>query len=118
MLSIQYRYQWRYFVLQLGKAHIVLMITCRMHDTIKEWSSKEFYHGLLSSHNSVANHLLCDIVSGESQILKVPMLLVDTAGCDMLESRIVCRRFTCDHYQVDFRNVYFLMSLYRKKENP
>jgi len=89
----------------------MLTIQYRMHDRIMEWSSQEFYEGKLRSHPSVATHLLSGLisptptpnathstgdVSNEGRdnredrdingLLEVPMLMIDSAGCDMEES--------------------------------
>ena len=45
----------------------------RMHETIMNFSSKEFYEGRLQAHPSVAQHLL---IPGDQ-----PLLFIDTAGC-------------------------------------
>ncbi|CAF0979126.1 unnamed protein product [Didymodactylos carnosus] len=69
----------------------MLTVQYRMNEKIMNWSSNEFYHGKLTAHSSVQHHLLSDlpnIVRHEDEndnISKVPLLLIDTSGCDMNE---------------------------------
>eukprot|EP00300_Choanocystis_sp_HF-7_P041864 c8644_g1_i1.p1 GENE.c8644_g1_i1~~c8644_g1_i1.p1 ORF type:complete len:173 (-),score=39.40 c8644_g1_i1:39-515(-) len=60
-----------------------------------EFSSKALYQSRLTAHESVATHTLRGIVvreptpdssTGLADILEYPLLLIDTAGCDMRES--------------------------------
>ena len=36
----------------------MLTVQYRMHNSIMSWSSQQMYHGQLSAHSSVAEHLL------------------------------------------------------------
>jgi superfamily I DNA and/or RNA helicase len=64
-----------------------------MNSKIMEFSSQELYEGRLQAHDSVKDHLLCDIVNTDRdvdiesvpRILRVPTLLVNTEDCDMHE---------------------------------
>jgi ATP-dependent RNA/DNA helicase IGHMBP2 len=51
----------------------------RMHETIMNFSSAEFYHDKLIAHPSVAHHTL----TGDHE----PFLFIDTAGCGFDEKR-------------------------------
>ncbi|XP_065191168.1 DNA-binding protein SMUBP-2-like [Sycon ciliatum] len=74
---------------RLVAQHPTAMLTSqyRMHRHIMQWSSNHLYHGRLVAHDSVANHLLRDLpgVKGEEYSTDVPLLLIDTAGCDLEE---------------------------------
>eukprot|EP01029_Cantina_marsupialis_P030820 TRINITY_DN84839_c0_g2_i2.p1 TRINITY_DN84839_c0_g2~~TRINITY_DN84839_c0_g2_i2.p1 ORF type:complete len:442 (-),score=144.07 TRINITY_DN84839_c0_g2_i2:127-1452(-) len=68
----------------------------RMNHNISDWSSKEMYSSKLFSDESVSEHLLmdlleerhsyddCELKDGENdELLSMPLVHVDTAGCDM-----------------------------------
>lgn len=94
-----------------GQATFMLDTQFRMHHTISDWASAAMYGGQLKAHESVAHRALGDIALGvteldeDTQALLAPMLLIDTAGCDMAddtdaesgskfneaEARAVCR---------------------------
>ncbi|XP_059153320.1 DNA-binding protein SMUBP-2-like [Physella acuta] len=58
----------------------------RMHEDIMAWASSQLYDGKLKAHNSVASHLLSDLDSvSASEETRSPLLLIDTAGCDLHE---------------------------------
>lgn len=59
----------------------------RMNRVIMEWSSSQLYEGRILAHFSVENHLLnsLDGVETEEDCTDQPLLLIDTAGCDMPE---------------------------------
>ena len=64
----------------------MLNVQYRMHDAIKEFSSKVFYDGLLISDKSVAAHLLVDKYSDSRiETLSEPVAFVDTAGANWTE---------------------------------
>ncbi|TPX70414.1 hypothetical protein SpCBS45565_g01747 [Spizellomyces sp. 'palustris'] len=59
----------------------------RMHDSIMQWSSSAMYANLLQSHHSVRTRVLSDLPHVEStEDTRSPLVLIDTAGCDMWES--------------------------------
>ncbi|GFS16916.1 DNA-binding protein SMUBP-2 [Elysia marginata] len=67
---------------------IVRMLTTqyRMHQDIMEWASHQLYQGKLMAHTSVATHLLKDLEGvSDTEETRVPLLLIDTAGCDLQE---------------------------------
>lgn len=67
---------------------IVRMLTTqyRMHQDIMQWASHELYQGKLTAHTSVAAHLLKDLDGvKDTEETRVPLLLIDTAGCDLQE---------------------------------
>ena len=69
-------------------AGVVRMLTVqyRMHQAIMCWASEAMYHGQLTSHPSVAGHLLKDLPGvTDTEETRVPLLLIDTAGCGLLE---------------------------------
>ncbi|XP_053208455.1 DNA-binding protein SMUBP-2-like [Panonychus citri] len=60
----------------------MLTVQYRMHQKIMEWSSKNFYSNELTAHHSVKNQSMSEI----SRLKDCPpLLLIDTAGCDMHE---------------------------------
>ncbi|KAK2525275.1 Ighmbp2 [Columba guinea] len=64
----------------------MLRVQYRMHQDIMRWASCEMYGGQLSAHPSVAQHLLRDLPGVTStEETAIPLLLIDTAGCGLLE---------------------------------
>ncbi|TRY66412.1 hypothetical protein DNTS_003371 [Danionella cerebrum] len=67
---------------------VVRMLTTqyRMNRSIMQWASEQMYQGKLTAHSSVEKHLLRDL-SGVSDVeeTRIPLLLVDTAGCGLTE---------------------------------
>ncbi|XP_074086984.1 DNA-binding protein SMUBP-2 isoform X2 [Macrotis lagotis] len=64
----------------------MLTVQYRMHRTIMEWASQELYQGRLTAHPSVADHLLKDLPGvTPTEETCLPLLLIDTAGCGLLE---------------------------------
>ncbi|XP_072448085.1 DNA-binding protein SMUBP-2-like [Chiloscyllium punctatum] len=64
----------------------MLTVQYRMHSSIMEWASKQMYCGRLTAHKTVAHHLLKDLPGVSlTEETKVPLLLIDTAGCGLLE---------------------------------
>ncbi|XP_077549705.1 DNA-binding protein SMUBP-2-like isoform X2 [Haemaphysalis longicornis] len=58
----------------------------RMHELIMRWPSQRLYGGRLRAHPSVAEHLLRDLPGVEdNEDTALPLLLIDTAGCEMAE---------------------------------
>ncbi|KAM5247003.1 DNA-binding protein SMUBP-2 [Ctenodactylus gundi] len=69
-------------------ATVVRMLTVqyRMHQAIMRWASEAMYHGQLTAHPSVAGRLLRDLPGvAATEETGMPLLLVDTAGCGLLE---------------------------------
>ncbi|XP_035827063.1 DNA-binding protein SMUBP-2 isoform X2 [Aplysia californica] len=69
---------------------VVRMLTTqyRMHQDIMSWASEQLYQGKLTAHPSVATHLLGDLEEvgeSDSDMAATPLLLIDTAGCDLGE---------------------------------
>ncbi|KAK0042710.1 DNA-binding protein SMUBP-2 [Biomphalaria pfeifferi] len=67
---------------------VVRMLTTqyRMHQDIMEWASQQLYQGRLVAHPSVASHLLSDLVGvSDDEETTSPLLIIDTAGCDLYE---------------------------------
>lgn len=62
-----------------------------MHSQICEFPSKTLYGSKLESHDSVASHLLSDVVQAEGdeetikEVLETPVVFFDTAGCEYFE---------------------------------
>ncbi|XP_066854840.1 DNA-binding protein SMUBP-2 isoform X2 [Anser cygnoides] len=70
---------------------IVKMLTVqyRMHEAIMQWASSEMYSGRLTAHPSVAQHLLKDLPGvASTEETTIPLLLIDTAGCGLLELEV------------------------------
>lgn len=63
----------------------MLTIQYRMNKLINNWISDKLYKSMLKSHESVAEHLLCDLKGIENENTSVPIVLIDTHGCDMPE---------------------------------
>jgi len=61
----------------------------RMHEIISSWASVNMYDGRLKSAEHVRSHVLSDLdeVEHKSGITDVPMMMIDTAGCDLIEER-------------------------------
>jgi len=58
-----------------------LCVQYRMHRSIMEFSSDEFYDGTLIADESVSEHLLCDLADVESNpFTSAPLHFIDTAG--------------------------------------
>ena len=64
----------------------------RMHSRIATFPSKIMYHSKLTSHGSVAEHLLKDLPNTnassedeEAELLCAPVVFFDTAGCEYFE---------------------------------
>ncbi|GAB6029019.1 DNA-binding protein SMUBP-2 [Chamberlinius hualienensis] len=58
----------------------------RMHKVIMKWPSDQLYERKLIAHPSVESHLLKDLPGVEtSEETSIPLLLIDTAGCDFYE---------------------------------
>ncbi|KAI0664804.1 P-loop containing nucleoside triphosphate hydrolase protein [Cubamyces menziesii] len=70
----------------------MLTVQYRMHAQIAAFPSKVMYHSKLTSHPSVASHLLRDLPNAkaeseddEKEILGTPVVFYDTAGCEYFE---------------------------------
>lgn len=70
-----------------GETVVRMLVTqYRMHELIMQWSSDRLYGGKLVAHSSVAAHLLRDLSGVEdNEDTAMPLLLIDTAGCGMVE---------------------------------
>ncbi|XP_072495490.1 DNA-binding protein SMUBP-2 isoform X2 [Notamacropus eugenii] len=67
----------------------MLTVQYRMHQAIMQWASEELYHGQLTAHPSVAGHLLKDLPGvAPTEETSIPLLLIDTAGCGLLELEV------------------------------
>ena len=52
-----------------------------------QWSSDQLYEGRLEADSSVKHHLLKDLPGVEdTEDTSLPVLLIDTAGCDVHEN--------------------------------
>lgn len=69
----------------------MLNVQYRMHEQIANWASAAMYHGQLKTHENVQKRTLSQLegihLTGNEDptLLTVPLLLIDTAGCDMHE---------------------------------
>eukprot|EP00898_Chlorokybus_atmophyticus_P008172 jgi/Chlat1/8356/Chrsp80S00636 len=69
-------------------ASAMLTVQYRMHSDIMRWSSAALYDGLVTAHAKVASHRLCDVEGvKKADVTEHPLLLIDTAGCEMEEGR-------------------------------
>ncbi len=78
-------------VIKTFQSRVVRMLNTqyRMHQDIMNWSSKAFYEDKLKAHESVRDHLLKDlpkVVKKDDDNAVVPLVLIDTTGCDMFEA--------------------------------
>ncbi|PFX24396.1 DNA-binding protein SMUBP-2 [Stylophora pistillata] len=74
----------------LGDGAVCMLTTqYRMNETIMKWSSEKLYGGRLNADSSVKSHLLKDLpgVQGTDET-SLPLLLIDTAGCDVREKEV------------------------------
>eukprot|EP01064_Diplonema_japonicum_P008470 TRINITY_DN15927_c0_g1_i1.p1 TRINITY_DN15927_c0_g1~~TRINITY_DN15927_c0_g1_i1.p1 ORF type:complete len:650 (+),score=195.22 TRINITY_DN15927_c0_g1_i1:1324-3273(+) len=71
-----------------GAITTLLNTQYRMHAVISNWSSEEFYKSQVVPHESVAEHLLCDLVDGVAEGVETtsPMVLLDTSACGYEEA--------------------------------
>ncbi|OWF38482.1 DNA-binding protein SMUBP-2-like [Mizuhopecten yessoensis] len=76
-------------IIDLYHTKVIRMLTTqyRMHQLIMQWSSDQLYHSKLTAHPTVAGHLLGDMegVNIEEEEASFPLLMIDTAGCDLNE---------------------------------
>ena len=60
-----------------------------MNEAIMNWSSQKLYEGRLQADSSVKAHLLKDLPGvQETDDTSLPLLLIDTAGCDVREKEV------------------------------
>ena len=71
----------------------MLKVQYRMHQMIADWASQAMYGGELATDKGVKDRLLnqlegVDAAGSENdeELARTPMLLIDTAGCDMFET--------------------------------
>ncbi|RIK81454.1 MAG: DNA-binding protein [Planctomycetota bacterium] len=65
-----------------------LDVQYRMHASIADFSSAEFYDGTLAAHDSVVGHLLADLPGVEScELTTTPVEFIDTAGAGYDETQ-------------------------------
>lgn len=65
----------------------LLSIQYRMHESIMEFPSQQFYGGKLTADSSVAKRLLCDMPGVEKiEETEAPVMWIDTQGDDFLET--------------------------------
>ncbi|CAN0424137.1 unnamed protein product [Lampetra fluviatilis] len=75
---------------RLGSSAVrMLTVQYRMNAAIMDWASQHVYQGKLEAHPSVASHLLKDLPGVETtDETALALLLVDTAGCGLLETEL------------------------------
>ncbi|XP_074649779.1 DNA-binding protein SMUBP-2-like [Tubulanus polymorphus] len=74
--------------LELYENRVMRMLTTqyRMNNLIMQWSSDELYNSRLVADASVKDHLLRDLNGVEdTEDTSIPLLMIDTAGCDLYE---------------------------------
>jgi ATP-dependent RNA/DNA helicase IGHMBP2 len=75
----------------LPKISRMLSVQYRMHEQIANWASTVMYHGQLQTHESVQKRTLSQLEGfhktedEDDDMSETPLLLIDTAGCDMHE---------------------------------
>ena len=61
----------------------LLDVQYRMHEQIMAFSSEQFYEGQLIGHESVREHLLCDLPGVEkTELTETPIQFIDSAGAN------------------------------------
>eukprot|EP00095_Tigriopus_kingsejongensis_P010403 maker-scaffold1716_size30199-snap-gene-0.9 protein:Tk10403 transcript:maker-scaffold1716_size30199-snap-gene-0.9-mRNA-1 annotation:"dna-binding protein smubp-2" len=72
---------------QFGSSIVrMLKVQYRMNEAIMRWASEALYQGELQAHESVRGHLLQDLDWVQAtENTSIPLLLIDTTGCDMPE---------------------------------
>jgi ATP-dependent RNA/DNA helicase IGHMBP2 len=120
----------------------MLQVQYRMHQSIADWASGAMYHGQLQTHESVAHHVLSDLIgahrhfrnggddfvdddddddddddcSGEDHD-QPALLLIDTAGCGMEEGETSAgSRFNQGEAQLVVQHVQTLLRAGLKPE--
>ncbi len=90
---------------QFDEKSIVRMldIQYRMNKLIMNWSSNVFYSNKLEAFETVSNHTLNDIIN-ECNIC--PLILIDTAGCDMNELELEDEESKGNEYEADIVSIY------------
>ena len=70
---------------KLGRISRMLQVQYRMHQTIADWASQALYGGQLQTHETVRTRTLQQLTgqNDDHSICEMPLLLIDTAGCDM-----------------------------------
>lgn len=59
-----------------------------MNQKIMEWPSMELYQNKLVAHDSVKNHLLCDLPNvKKTDETSIPLVMIDTVGTDCEEQQ-------------------------------
>ena len=93
----------------------MLNIQYRMNEEIMQWSSNEFYEGKLVAHESVKDHLLVDLegVSQEEVEVETPLLVIDTANCEMEEVQLESEESTETHISKSKMNNYEVEIVYK-----
>ena len=82
-MSLQERLIKRFGEKQISRR---LTVQYRMHATIADFSSGEFYAGELTAPDDVASHLLCDLPGVvRSPLTETPVDFIDTAGASYTE---------------------------------
>ena len=73
-------------MLQYKLRHLAFSPSYRMNETIMTWSSQQLYDGKLLADVSVAQHLLLHLPGvKDTELTSLPLLMIDTAGCDLFE---------------------------------
>ncbi|XP_070564709.1 LOW QUALITY PROTEIN: DNA-binding protein SMUBP-2-like [Ptychodera flava] len=96
-------------IVNLHGDSVVKMLTVqyRMHNAIMTWASHQLYQNKLTAHPSVANHLLRDLPDVEdTEVTSVPLLLIDTAGCDLYELDLEDEMSKANEGEVDLVEVH------------
>lgn len=81
----------------------MLTVQYRMHQDIMQWSSQSFYQNKLTAHESVREKTLLEISSLDDCS---PVLLIDTAGCDMEELDLEDEESKGNEYEADIVAIY------------
>jgi ATP-dependent RNA/DNA helicase IGHMBP2 len=70
-----------------GRISRMLKVQYRMHATIANWASQALYHSALQTHESVRDQTLAHAFPNASaDDFLGPLVLLDTAGCDLHDS--------------------------------
>ncbi|XP_054164493.1 DNA-binding protein SMUBP-2-like [Oppia nitens] len=90
---------------QFNDKQIVRMldIQYRMNDKIMNWSSEQFYNNKLKANQLVKDHNLNDLIKASNI---PPLVLIDTAGCDMNELDLEDEESKGNEYEADIVLIY------------
>jgi ATP-dependent RNA/DNA helicase IGHMBP2 len=79
----------------------LLTMQYRMHATLMQFSSQEFYEGRLVAHASVQSHSLEDLLTENKALNTAPLQFIDTAGAGYDESSEAASESLCNESEAE-----------------